>query len=87
MEEYSKILHNIPIVQKIEPELGGEKESYKITVDISKRGAMNANNNAAVALDGTRNRYLSQLYTQFCRNNVQEERKQAISSLQVQAAA
>lgn len=87
MEEYSKILHNIPIVQKTKPELGGEKESYKITVDISKRGAMNANNTAAVALDDTRNRSLSQLYTQLCRNNVQEERKQAISSLQVQAAA
>ena len=70
-------------MQKIEPKLGGEKEFYKITVDISRHGTMNAISNTAIAPDCTRNGYLSQLYAQFCRNNVQEEMKQMISSLQV----
>lgn len=70
-------------MQKIEPKLGGEKEFYKITVGISKRGTMNAICNIAIAPVHTRNKYLSQLYAQFCRNNVQEEMKQMISGLQV----
>jgi len=69
-------------VQKIEPKLGGEKEFYKITVDISKDRTMNAICNSARAPDRIRNRYLSQLYAQFCRNNVKEEMKPMISSLQ-----